>query len=202
MLSTIFGSRLRARVIGWMMTHSGEWFFVRQLTVILGENSTNLSRELARLARLGILAVRTEGRQKYYRADEQSPIFPELRGLAVKTAGLSDVIRAALTPLAGRIEAAFIHGSFAEGREHSESDVDLVIVGTASLAEVASALHSAQETLGREINPVVYPPEEFARKVREGSHFLARVTSGTKIFLMGTDHDLTRLACQPVAGGA
>ncbi len=198
MLSSLFGSRLRARTIGWMMTHPGEWFFVRQLTVILGENSTNLSRELTRLARFGILSVRVEGRQKYYCADERCPIFPELRGLAIKTAGLADTLRDALAPVADRIETAFIFGSFAEARETPESDVDLMIIGSASLAEIASALYSAQETLGREINPVVYPPNEFARKLGEKNSFLDRVVSGKKTLLIGSDHDLARLARQTV----
>jgi uncharacterized protein len=194
MLTTLFGSRLRARLIAWLMTHSDEWFFVRRLTGILGEDSTNLSRELARLAGMGILISRTEGRQKYYRANENSPIFPELRSLAVKTGGIADILRSALAPLAGRVQIAFIYGSFAEGREREGSDVDLMILGEVQLRELVKALQPAQETLGREVNPVVYPAEEFRARMREGNHFLLQVLSGGKLFLMGGEDELTRLA--------
>jgi DNA-binding transcriptional ArsR family regulator len=54
MLHDLFGSRLRAKALGWLLTHPDERYFVRQLTGILGEDSTNLSRELSRLARMGI----------------------------------------------------------------------------------------------------------------------------------------------------
>lgn len=57
MLEQLLGSRLRARAIGWLFTHPDERFYVRQLTDLLGEDSTNLSRELARLETIGILLV-------------------------------------------------------------------------------------------------------------------------------------------------
>ena len=54
MLAELFGSKLRAKLLGWLLTHPDERFFVRQLASILGEDSTNISRELARLVRLAI----------------------------------------------------------------------------------------------------------------------------------------------------
>ena len=44
MIAELFGSRLRARLIGWLLTHPDERFYVRQITGILGEDSTNASR--------------------------------------------------------------------------------------------------------------------------------------------------------------
>lgn len=194
MLASLFGSKLRASILGWMMTHPGEWYFVRQLTAILDGDSANISRELARLAGMGILTSRTEGRQKYYRANEQSPVFSELRGLAVKTFGVADVLRDALAAVSGSIRAAFIFGSFAEARERAASDVDVIIIGDVTPGEVVKALGPAQSALGREINPVVYPPDEFEAKAGEGHHFISRVLAGEKVFLMGDEDDLARLA--------
>ncbi len=91
MLKALFGSKLRAKLLGWLMTHPEDRYFVRQLTAILKEDSTNVSRELARLARAGILVSESEGRQKYYRANRNSPVFEELRSLAIKTFGVGDI---------------------------------------------------------------------------------------------------------------
>jgi predicted nucleotidyltransferase len=193
-LDKLMGSRLRARVIGWFFTHTDERFFVRQLTALLGEDSTNLSRELARLADLGVLACRSEGRQKYYRANPRCPVFAELRGLAVKTAGVVDVLREALTVLGERVEVAFIYGSLARGEEKARSDVDVMVIGEAGFGEVVDALGAAQEKLGREVNPTVYPPREFRDKLESGHHFLAAVYSEPKLFLIGDENDLAGLA--------
>ena len=194
MLAQLFGSRLRAKVIGWLFTHTEERYFVRQLTALLGEESSNLSGELARLARMGLLTCRPEGRQKYYQANPASPVFAELRGLAVKTAGLADVLRDALQPLAGRVKVALIYSSFARGEEKPQSDVDVLVVGRATFGEVVAALHPAEARLGREVNPTVYPPAEFRAKLAAKQHFLTAVLREPKVFLIGDEHDLAGLA--------
>jgi predicted nucleotidyltransferase len=198
-LEILFGSRLRARLLGWLMTHPDERYFVRQLTGILGADSTNVSRELARLAGLGILTSREEGRQKYFQADPRSPLFPELRGLAVKTAGVVDVLREALAPAAGRVAAAFVFGSVAEGRANNRSDVDVLVVGSVPFEEVSRLLGTAGERLKREVNPTVYPVAEFRAKLAAGHHFLTSVRKGKKVFLFGDERELDRLAQRRLA---
>jgi uncharacterized protein len=194
MLDKLLGSRLRSKTIGWFYTHTDERYFVRQLTSLLGEDSTNLSRELARLAGLGVLSCKVEGRQKYYRANPQFVGFAELKSLAVKTFGVGDVLSEALAPLAGRIRNAFIYGSFARGEEGARSDVDVMVIGDVTFGDVVDALRPAQEKLGREVNPTVYPEAEFREKLASGHHFLTSVVSAPKIFLKGDEDDLAGLA--------
>jgi predicted nucleotidyltransferase len=167
---------------------------VRQLKELLKEDAANISRELSRLADMGILACRTEGRQKYYHANKNCPVFDELRGLLVKTVGLVDVLRADLMPLTKKIEVAFIYGSFAANSAKAASDVDLMVIGSCSFAEAVEMLSRAQDKLGREINPSVYPVNEFRRKISMNHHFLKTVLRGPKIFIMGDEDDLARLA--------
>jgi DNA-binding transcriptional ArsR family regulator len=193
-LEHLLGSRLRAKLLGWLFSHPGERYFVRQLALLLSEDSTNLSRELARLAELGIVTGSREGQQKYFRVNPESPIFPELRGLVLKTAGLGDLLRESLAPLAGRIHVAFLFGSFAAGRADAASDVDLLVVGDVSLRELVEALGPIQNRLGREVNPVVYPVPEFREKSGQEHRFLTSVLEGPKLFLIGSAHELERLA--------
>jgi len=194
MLDAIVGSKLRSRVLGWLFTHPDERFFVRQLTKLLKEDSTNLSRELIRLEKAGILVSTKEGRQKYYQADRKSPVFNELHGLIIKTAGIADVLRSALSSCADKIRVALIFGSFASGNEDRTSDIDVLLVGEISIDEVVTLLAGAEEKLGREINSVVYPVDEFKHKAKEGHHFVRTVLKGKKIFLTGDESELGRLA--------
>src|SRR3954471_2677848 len=98
-LEQLLGSRLRANALSWLLSHPGERFFVRQLAATLREDSTNLSRELARLESMGIVKGAREGQQKYFQADPACPIYPELRGLVAKTSGVGDLLREVLRPL-------------------------------------------------------------------------------------------------------
>jgi predicted nucleotidyltransferase len=181
------------------MVHTDERYFVRQLTSLIKEDPTNVSRELARLARLGILESSREGRQKYYWVNRSSPFFQELRGLAIKTIGIRDVVRAQFKAISGRIKVAFIFGSFAEGRETPRSDIDIMVIGETTFAEVCDALRPAHEIIGREINPTVYPQKEFKAKLKSGHHFLKSILEAKKIFLMGDENELERLAKERLA---
>ncbi|MBM4031498.1 MAG: ArsR family transcriptional regulator [Planctomycetes bacterium] len=192
LLERLLGSRVRARALSWLLTHHHERFYVRQLESLLGEKVANLSIELSRLADMGILTCRTEGRQKYYQADTTCPIFPDLQRVAIKTMGLADVLQSALGPLRDRIAAAFIYGSFAKADTRPGSDVDVMIIGHVTFGEVVSALRKAQDTLAREVNPTVYPPEEFRQKSVH-QHFVRSVLREPKIFLIGDERELAGL---------
>jgi uncharacterized protein len=194
MLAGLLGSRLRAKVLGWLFSHTDERYFGRQLEELLREDSTNVSRELARLAKMGILTCQTEGRQKYYQANKSCPVFTELRGLILKTAGLADVLRMALKPLSKKIKVAFVYGSFALDSAKADSDVDLMVIGSCDFGEIVDAVGKAQDKLGREVNPSIYPVDEFQKKVAAEHHFLKTVLAGSKIFLIGDEHELEGLA--------
>jgi predicted nucleotidyltransferase len=111
-----------------------------------------------------------------------------------KTVGIAPLLREALSPLREEISVAFIHGSVAEGREESGSDVDLIVVGKVRPSRLAVALRQARETLAREVNPTVYSTKEFAQKLSKGHHFIAAVMRKPKVFLIGNEHELGRIA--------
>lgn len=156
--------------------------------------SGSVQRELARLVGAGIVTVRRVGNQKHYQANPESPIFAELRGIAVKTFGVADVLREALQALLASIDVAIIYGSLAKGGEHAGSDIDLMVIGAVSShAALLDALAPASSQLGRVINPTLYTPVEFAQRVRDGKSFIMRVLEQPKIFITGSEHDLARL---------
>ena len=193
MLKSLVGSRLRARLLGWLFCHPEKRYFGRQIAKLVGEDPTNVARELSRLAEVGILTCEISGKQKFYQPDRKCPIFEELRGLAVKTVGLADVLANALESLKSRIEVAFVYGSLARGDQRADSDVDLVVVGNVTFGEVVSATGTAQDQLQREINPTVYPVEEFCEKVRSGHYFIRDVLENPKVFVIGGEDELERL---------
>ena len=185
MLAELVGSKLRAKILGWLFSHPDERYFVRQLHGLIEEDSTNISRELARLEALGILRCRVEGRQKYYQANRGSPIFEELRGLALKTVGLADVLRTALTPMAKTIDLAFVYGSQASGHAKAGSDVDLLVVGELDEMALHKTVSRAEKQLGRSVNYTLLSRREFQQRGKEKDGFLARVMAGPKLRILG-----------------
>ena len=104
------------------------------------------------------------------------------------------MIKGALLPLVDRILVSFIFGSLVRGNESSSSDLDVMVVGNVAFAHIVSILSPIQEVLIREINPIVYPPEEFQAKLKKDNHFLKMIMEGPKIFLIGDQNELEKLA--------
>jgi predicted nucleotidyltransferase len=189
----LFG-KTRQTLLALLYARADEEHLQESLIQLAGLGRGAVQRELGFLERAGVVRRTARGRQVYFQANRESPIYAELRGLVVKTAGVANTLRAALAALAGRIRVAFVYGSVARGSERRASDVDLMVIGEVSFADVSDALGKAQEAIGREVNPSVYAPADFRAKAAAKQHFLSTVLKGEKIFLIGDAHALGRLA--------
>ncbi len=109
-----------------------------------------------------------------------------------KTSGLATVLTDALQPIAEQIQCALVFGSVARGEENSHSDVDILILGDIGFAEVIGALHSAQEEVRREINPVVYRIDDFRTKLAASNTWAREVVEKPKLFLIGDADDFAK----------
>ena len=176
------------RVLGALYGQPQRSFTVSELIASTGAGSGAVQRELAKLVASGLLTLQPVGNQKRYQANPATPIHAELVGIMQKTVGLADILRDALDPLASRIKQAFVFGSLARGEAGPRSDVDLMVVGDASFAEVVEAVYPLHDRLGREVNPVVLTTKEFHARAKDPG-FIARVVSGPRIMLIGAADD-------------
>jgi len=187
---TLFG-RTRGAVISVLYGHIGEAFYLRQLARLTNITLGAVQRELRQLVDAGLVSRKTVGIQIFYTANQESPVFAEIKSLIIKTVGMHDVLLAALAPLRKKIIVAFVYGSVAQSSESTRSDVDLMIVGTVDFGDVVEKIAEAQRILNREINPTVYSVKEFRKKVRE--NFLMTVLTGKKLFIIGDENVLAEL---------
>jgi predicted nucleotidyltransferase len=185
-LAGVLFGRTRRAVLALLYSRPEEAFYLRQVAREVRAGQGAVQRELQRLAQAGILSRDARGRQVHYQANRKCPIFPELHRLVVKTAGLADVLRAALMPLRDKIATAFIYGSQAAGTATQTSDVDLLVVGIVDEMALHKATVQAEGQLGRTVNYTLFSPREFVRRRRERGGFVARVLRGSKILLVGS----------------
>lgn len=193
-LSDLLFSGYRRQVLGLLLLHPERQSHVREIARLTGTSAGTLHKELSRLAQAGVLRRTEQGKQVYYAANRECPIFEELASILRKTSGLADVLAGALAPIAGQIEFALIHGSLAKGSGQAGSDVDLLLVGEPGFAEVVRLVYPAQTTLGREINPKIYSRDEWDRKLQANDPFVREVLNNPKIFLIGNERDIAESA--------
>ena len=179
------------RVLGLLFGQPDRSFHAREVIKLAAGGTGAVQRELARLERSGLVLATRIGAQKHYRANPDSPLYEELCSIARKTVGLAEPLRAALAPCASRIRAAFVYGSVAKRTDTATSDIDLMIVSdTVDYASAIEALQPLDRTLGRQVNPTIFKVDEFAKRLRDGSGFVARVRGQPKLWIIGDEHDL------------
>ena len=191
--SGLFG-KTRKAVLALLYGRTDSSFYTKQILDAIKGGRGTVQRELKNLTDTGILIREVQGRQVYYRANPRCPIFDELKSIVRKTFGIADILRQSLSPRADDIRAAFIFGSIASSTDDRISDVDVMIVGSISFGDVVDLLSPSEGILGREINPVVYPVAEFKKKVNDDHYFVKTVLEREKIFIIGDEDELGKLA--------
>jgi predicted nucleotidyltransferase len=186
--------KTRQGILAATLVQPEKAWYASELARRLGVPSSSLQRDLRDLTKAGILKNHRRGQMAYYEANQESPVYSDLRGLLLKTAGLVDVLADELKPLVAKLRFAFVYGSIASGQELSDSDIDVMVVGRVSPAELALPLRHARELLGRQINPTVYAPSEFDKKRAAKDHFLTGVLTKPKLFVIGGKDDLGKTA--------
>jgi predicted nucleotidyltransferase len=192
-LDTLFPA-VRAGVLSATFLQPDHWWFMTELARHLGVTPSSLQRELESLVASGLLLRRYDGRRTYFKANVESPLFPDLKGLMEKTAGVIPGLQATVKKFGDRIELALLYGSIARGEERPGSDVDLMIVGTVKQSDLLPALRRLETRFCREVNVTLFSPEEFLAKLATRDHFLSGVLKGETIPLKGALHELEATA--------
>jgi predicted nucleotidyltransferase len=200
LLDLLFGT-YRQRALTQLLLHPDSSYHVRELARLTGTTPGTLHKELTRLAGSGLLLREQQGNQVRYRANRECPVFTELAGLFRKTSGAVSVLADALNTLNVAPRLALIFGSLARGDENVRSDVDLLLIGRCTFGEAIKALHPAQETLQREINPVIYSTAEFKRRIADRDAFVSNILVNPRLFVIGNEHDLGKLAGHSPSSG-
>jgi len=187
-LSDALFTKVQQRVLGILFGNPERSFYANELIRLAGSGTGAVQREVAKLQAGGLVTVTHVGNQKHIQANQDAPVFKELRALVLKTSGLADIVRAVLSPLAPQIQAAFIFGSLAKGEAAGGSDVDLMIISNSlSYPDIYAALEVASQQLGRTVNPTIYTQSAFTRRVQQRNAFLTKVLAHPKIWLIGSD---------------
>lgn len=184
-------TRVQQRVLGLLFAQPDRSFLATEVIRLANVGTGAVHRELGKLAGSGLVTVTAVGRQRHYQANRASPIFLDLHGLVLKTVGLAEPLREALTPLAEQITVAFVYGSVAKGTDTTRSDVDLMVISNdLAYAELFAALQGAEERIGRRVNPNLLTTGEWRKKRAEESHFVSTIAAQVKIFILGSVNDL------------
>ena len=184
----------RQGILAATLLQPGKWWYLSEMADHIGTRVSSLQREIEALVQAGILDRRIDGRRTYVKANDNSPIFTELRGLMEKTAGIIPLLAKEIARFNNKIKWAFVYGSVARGEEDAASDVDVMLVGKVSTMDIVPVFRRIEKVVGRPINETIFSEKDFIDSLKKKSHFLRTVVGGNRIMLKGSEDELDAVA--------
>ena len=157
LLESLITSRTRIRLLLKFFSNSRTTGYLRALAEEFGESTNSVRTELKRFQDAGLITSEDNGNKRYYRANRNHTLYPELNGLAHKSLGI-DKIEAMVRRL-GDIHCALITGDYARGRD--TGIIDVVIVGSVDQDHLSALTTRAEHLIKRKIRTLLITPEEY-----------------------------------------
>jgi len=177
-------SRLRRKLLGYFFAHPQDNVYVREAAAILDEDAGNLSKELSRLEDLGIFISSNRGKEKYFSLNKEYPLYEELKSVVSKTIGVEGSLKEAMEKFEG-IKIAFIYGSFAQGKDNSLSDIDILVIGNPDKDKLMEKIELLEKKFKREVNYNIYSEKELKARLDGKDSFILNIIKRPKIMLKG-----------------
>lgn len=184
-IGEVLFSKTQQRVLQTLYGKPEQSFYLNEIVRIVEMGRGTVVRELEKLYSVGLVTMKKKGNQKHYQANRKNPIYSELKSIVDKTFGIVGILQESLDSILTHVQFSFVYGSIAKGEEHVGSDIDLMLVGKElSYTHIMNALQNAEESLDRKINPTIYSPTEFKKKLNKNA-FVSRVSEQNKLWLKG-----------------
>ncbi len=96
--------------------------YLRELAKEFDVSTNAVREELNQLKKTGLLNSAKNGRHILYMANDQHPLFPELKSMVAKAMGIDQVIDSIVARL-GDLERAYLIDDYAEGKDTGPIDL-------------------------------------------------------------------------------
>ncbi len=181
MLEHLFGSRTRAKLLRLLLTNPEQSFFVREVCRKLNEHMNSVRRELINLAKLDIAKEVKADRKKYYRANTDFVLYPELQSLLSKAhimlqRDLLENIRKA-----GTIKLLVLTGFFTS---MPDTLTDMLVVGAVNRRKFRRVLGVFQAHFDQPIRYTIMTSREFEYRNDLTDRFLYHILENKKIVIV------------------
>jgi len=167
-------SNIIKSLLGFYFLHEKQSFHVNDIVRRLGADKRNLVKKLRELEDEKILISEPRGNQRCYFLNKEYPLYKEYKNIFMKTSGIEEKLRLALSKVSG-VREAYIYGSYARGGMDEFSDIDIIIIGNHDTILVQKEISKLQKGIDREINAISIGPEEFSDKKEKGDPFISGI---------------------------
>lgn len=189
MLSDLITSKSRTKLLSVFLANPYEMYHVRELVRRTNDEINAVRRELSFLEKKGILIREPRANRVYYSLSKNYPFYFDLLELGAKTTGLGAEILKNRAKL-GKIKYAMFSGRFSRRIKKDTDEVDLLVVGTVVLPELALLVRNEEARINSEINYTAMSEEEFSFRKKKRDPFISSILSGSRVMLIGDEENM------------
>jgi len=154
----LIGSKTRIKLLVRFFFNPRSRSYLRQLAKEFDVSTNAVREELNQLRNTHLLKAEKDGRQVFYTANTEHPLFPELKSMVAKVLGVDQVIDSIVMRL-GDLERAYLIDDYAEGKD--TGIIDLVLVGNIDQYHLNDLTRKTERYIKRKIRPLVMTRQEF-----------------------------------------
>lgn len=189
MLSDLITSKARIKLLEVFLASPSEMFHVRELVRRTGDEINAVRRELIFLEKKGVLSREPRANRVYYSLSKSYPYYYDLLRLGSKVIGLGAQIIKNRVKL-GRIKYAMFSGKFVRRMKEAPDEIDLLVVGTVVLPELALLIREEEKKRESEINYTVMTEDEFEFRRKKRDPFILSILFGSRVMLLGDEETM------------
>jgi hypothetical protein len=158
LFSGLIASKTRIKLLVRLFFNPEARSYLRELSNEFKVSTNSVREELNQLTDTKFLISEKDGRQVYYQANREHPLFPELRSMVNKVMGLDQVIDGIVNRL-GELELAFLIDDYAEGKD--TGIIDLLLVGNINEYHLNDLSRKTEKYIKRKIRSLVLSKNEY-----------------------------------------
>lgn len=190
-LKNLFISKTRIKLLEVFFENPGKILYVRELVRAVNEQINAVRAELARMEKAGMVSSEMRANRKFYNFRKDYSFYDELSRMIAKASGLGGAIIRERGKL-GKIKFATLSGSYTRRRPVGASDVDLLVVGSVVLPQLAQLVKEAEGEVGREVNYTVMTEDEFTFRKHRRDPFVVGILEKPHVMLLGDEEEMIR----------
>ena len=157
-LEGLISSKTRIKLLIRLFVNPATRAYLRELAKEFGVSTNSVREELNQLTEAKLLKSQKNGRNVFYQANENHPLFPELKSMVTKVVGIDKVIDGIVKRL-GNVEKAYILDDYAEGKD--TGIIDLLLVGEIDQYHLNDLSRKTERYIKRKIRTLVVSSEEY-----------------------------------------
>lgn len=189
MLSDLITSKSRIKLLNTFLESPNEMYHVRELVRKTDDEINAVRRELAFLEKKNVLVKEPRANRLYYSLNKNYPFYNDLLQIGAKTIGLGAEILKNKAKI-GKIKYAMFSGKFVRRTRVDPNEIDLLVVGSIVLPELALLIRNEEHRLGKEINYAPMPEEEFVFRKKKSDPFILSILTGPRVMLIGDEESM------------